>query len=1137
MDKYTITDPEYDTDTVSLTSFEPESGEDENEDDVYYEVEDIIAEKTSEGETWYLVKWKGYHMFECTLEPSTSFADPRFLETWKKVQKEKGRDFQSFCERNLLLWDEAKERARTLKNKKRAKKREKLRAATKTRGIARPIKPTVKPRKTHTQASKESLVNDKNKYKDSENEDDDDHDAPLVRRPNIAPSQQPKWRDSSEMLFVEAAPEARRLPFSQSSSSSSEAEDPDSDSNGSSVDSMMEELFQNAKKATNKKDQPPRSAAISQPPLKRSEQRSNPILKNVVPKTSVETSTGRRGDLSNSSSKAAVFPTIADQLSHKDGQVELGNPTKETRKEPRRNSLRSEGATTKSQIKAPTKLKTGLVDKPIKMFNEPKSASVATSKEPIGGALRRSSHDGPATFYAKMSTKWRAERNSRNESTPDSSALQFLNSGQSASSIVPRPPLRTHASDENPYARREVGRRRIQEERSDDESDKKSKEKPVVLTESELGKIPLTCWEWRNGSCYKREKCRYLHRDTGKLAPVNGSIPPKYMNPPQTCFWWMTLKAGCKSSDEDCNFAHKNTGLLARPDGFPPQEMDPTIIPVWQKMKLSELTCWYWKNLGTCKKPAEKCKYKHYDTGTVADPAPNHKHYDTGTVADPPPNPNPNPNLKRLICKRWKSVNGCMFGDTCRYLHIDPFPTEDQGEPISQNQSDPVEPPANNQPVPPTNDQRAPSTNKQPAPSTNDLYTAPPKDRRPSRFGPDLVPEQGMQEGDGSLLTGNILTRRHSTNDVNRPQQIVPNRSPHLQRDLKERIEGIFNIEFDTMFEWNSNSKKTDANLGLMDRVAFLIFHPSDQAEELELLTRWLLMHNVEVCSFWAEGSWNYFKDKMLNGGSGVILTHPDFQEWWKVPEFGRILSSQVRIYSINPRSSLDGSDAPEAAYECVEIFPHGGFIYISDEVFQEQPVEAQKIINLFCNKVVRCGELEGPTDTQKKFSDGCLIWRLALMPDFLEALVQWCEDRESEMHTPKMQALAKIYDELSFYDYIEQKSQPADVERPLDYYPILSENREFVPEYYERLARSQEEANRWSIELYIQVLIELRREYRQFIVVHTKSAEVGWQNQYQNIAEIITPAKLIQYLEEPDREGMPIDFFHWAMPEKAMVE
>lgn len=63
----------------------------------------------------------------------------------------------------------------------------------------------------------------------------------------------------------------------------------------------------------------------------------------------------------------------------------------------------------------------------------------------------------------------------------------------------------------------------------------------------------------------------------------------------------------------------------------------------------------------------------------------------------------------------------------------------------------------------------------------------------------------------------------------------------------------------------------------MMSRKAFLLFHPQQHLEELDIITRWLLMHHVEVGNAWFDGSWEHFKEQILHGESGVIIVCADF--------------------------------------------------------------------------------------------------------------------------------------------------------------------------------------------------------------------------------------------------------------------
>jgi hypothetical protein len=107
----------------------------------------------------------------------------------------------------------------------------------------------------------------------------------------------------------------------------------------------------------------------------------------------------------------------------------------------------------------------------------------------------------------------------------------------------------------------------------------------------------------------------------------------------------------------------------------------------------------------------------------------------------------------------------------------------------------------------------------------------------------------------------------------------INERSPvHLVKDellaklpclqLKHAIEEAVKIEFNNLFGWSSSGN----SLTMVNRRAILLYHPEDHSEELEVITRWLLMHHVEVSSAWYNGSWDYFRQQILKGGSGVIM-------------------------------------------------------------------------------------------------------------------------------------------------------------------------------------------------------------------------------------------------------------------------
>jgi chromo domain-containing protein 1 len=84
----------------------------------------------------------------------------------------------------------------------------------------------------------------------------------------------------------------------------------------------------------------------------------------------------------------------------------------------------------------------------------------------------------------------------------------------------------------------------------------------------------------------------------------------------------------------------------------------------------------------------------------------------------------------------------------------------------------------------------------------------------------------------------------------------------------KHEIEEALQIAFTSLFQWSDDGTERI----MLDRRALLLFHPVDHQEELELLTRWLLMHHVEVSNAWLPGAWYYHKEQIIAGGSGIVI-------------------------------------------------------------------------------------------------------------------------------------------------------------------------------------------------------------------------------------------------------------------------
>jgi hypothetical protein len=86
--------------------------------------------------------------------------------------------------------------------------------------------------------------------------------------------------------------------------------------------------------------------------------------------------------------------------------------------------------------------------------------------------------------------------------------------------------------------------------------------------------------------------------------------------------------------------------------------------------------------------------------------------------------------------------------------------------------------------------------------------------------------------------------------------------------NMTRDIELALKITFTDLFEWGDDGTKRI----MLDRKAFLLYHPTDHTEQLDLITRWLLMHHVEVCSAWLPGGWHYYKQLVARGWSGIVI-------------------------------------------------------------------------------------------------------------------------------------------------------------------------------------------------------------------------------------------------------------------------
>ncbi|KAF2826247.1 hypothetical protein CC86DRAFT_350806 [Ophiobolus disseminans] len=1093
-------------------------------------------------------------MHACTWEPESGVADTGLLNPWKRQKELMGpRGFRKFIENNESKFNEAVRRhdvARAIRHQKRAKKRSQL-------------KKRPRPQVEVDDSEDDTPL--------AQGKQATQHKSKKSKENNVA---SPSTEDAEIGLFVEQIPITRRAPLEQSTSEEEQGSPPSSDSD----DSLMGELASKvvskglnlgnsilsprspkkkpAAQSANSVPKPPvaktqRQDTITKPLRKATASAALPTPKSVVitekraPAESTSLTAPKSVETKEKSAQAAVSaadPSSTTLQRRSTGNVTAPNPSAPVTSLLAKTVESASPVVTKAPLKqtsSTTIKKTGVNPKtvPIRMTNEPKTAPREWKKS--------------KERFSTLQAARRAELRGRAEGTPDPQALDFVGVSPAGLTLP-----RTASRVDNPYGRREAGNRRMQQIDADEPV-----EEVVPIQNWEANKAPLVCPHWRlSHNCpYGPAKCNFMHRDKDEngedlpIGDITGSLPPKYRRVPLTCLFWLNSKHGCKKSEKECLYAHKNTGWMPK-DGNDnqPFQIDPNALPVSELpvkslltgqgsashptrqekkwMKPHEITCWYWKK-GTCQHTPGTCKFKHHDTGIIADPPPS-----------------------GLTCRNWLRRNCRHTAEQCKFQHYNvetelgqpsfsydiasalPYKTHDQQAPtpgtvfangtwieVDMDDNGPQLATIWDEPQPPAEQIELSLSPPPPPPS-------PPPPHPPLTLQPSSPPP--------SPLT---LTPPPPPPP---PLTTIPAPNSSCQ-EIKQILDQALDISFTELFECGGHEDSST----MLDRKALLLFHPMDHCEELEVITRWLLMHHVEVSSVWHEGCWDYFRQQMAKGGSGIVIAHPDFEWYSELTGFGKLLQKQVRLWSLGVQEGIEHDSAlldtlPKERHDCIEIFPVGGFIYITDDVFEEKPQLALQIVELFLAKVDKMRHATGSVSPWQEADNAYLHWRLCVRPELMEHLFQRCEEQESELEAGEPDALARayLYALLIETDYIEQELPIQPLSAVSDKFPIISERRIIAEEkpvdYFNALTSSTEEANLRMIRYYAGLHIEMRRDYRHFFVVHTKPfvpCVRKWKQEIQTIAEVITPEQCVAELQkDADQEsrGQMFDFGEKYMPE-----
>jgi chromo domain-containing protein 1 len=491
-------------------------------------------------------------------------------------------------------------------------------------------------------------------------------------------------------------PVPRRAPFQQSSSEGEENSDSDMHT---SDDSLMSEL-RKKRKIQRKVDRSAAKSASGNSTLqpKRSKKTGESDMVNVEnhgreSRSSNATTNPSIQVREDNSPESPIYKKTAQQLTVpagssgvKDCETVVSTTTSKS------TANRSPNATTMRAIRtAPKKQKA----RGINIVDQPKEPKKQWSTD---------------NHFSKVRFRYLAEKRSRTEGTPDFNALDFVHGPPPT-----LPKATTSLSNSDPYGRRDITNRRVQEEDPEDRPRRGLAHDPVPLADWEADKVPLMCASWRlSRNCpYGALRCVFMHRDLdpqGREYPmgdIEGWVPYKYRKPPITCPFW--YRGYCTKSAEQCVYAHENTGwaeLKGEPiriDHLPEAFTAPIVRDGPPDLVLFKhldppITCSYWlRDPNGCSKSDEVCKYAHWNTGWAPpenDIRGKPVRIDPNQVprGGPPKYANP-----PVTCPFWlRSERGCIRTDEeCRYAHRNTGwapPQLSSGQPV---QIDPHELPVN----------------------------------------------------------------------------------------------------------------------------------------------------------------------------------------------------------------------------------------------------------------------------------------------------------------------------------------------------------------------------------------------------------------------------------------------------------
>jgi chromo domain-containing protein 1 len=301
---------------------------------------------------------------------------------------------------------------------------------------------------------------------------------------------------------------------------------------------------------------------------------------------------------------------------------------------------------------------------------------------------------------------------------------------------------------------------------------------------------------------------------------------------PQVCYQWR-LSNNCTKIARECRFMHRHKDekghdyTVADMQGWIPG-----------KYRRPPLTCPFWLNGPKgCKNSTKDCQFAHENTGWI-------KHSDP-SMSDARIDPDQRPKHDSVECQFGvKRTTGFLKPDqlTCWYWNKGQCRKSEQD--CAYQHKD-----------------------------TGILADGPHEGHQKPVPIPDVDADMDIDDTVQPHMTDET-TRIPSPLPPEQPEQIPPP-PPPITNEVKIKCEQLRTIggsvcalNFEDMFASNDGEKAVN----LLENRAFLMYHPDDHFEELEIITRWLLLHHVQVVSTIYPGAWAVFKEQILQGGSGIII-------------------------------------------------------------------------------------------------------------------------------------------------------------------------------------------------------------------------------------------------------------------------